>query len=45
MKLWSDVEKGRDTTKRIERSASEELWSDVEKGRDTANLGYAALVP
>ena len=35
--MWSDVEKGRDTTGVMVGKTSEELWSDVEKGRDTTS--------
>ena len=35
MKLWSDVEKGRDTTSEKKHNSRLGLWSDVEKGRDT----------
>ena len=38
-KLWLDVEKGRDTTSRMQPSAIPKLWLDVEKGRDTTKLG------
>ena len=35
VKLWLDVEKGRDTTINESLSIFAVLWLDVEKGRDT----------
>ena len=35
MRLWLDVEKGRDTTNYVYYHTQSPLWLDVEKGRDT----------